>query len=121
MPDVEPATYEGGCQCGRVRYRVELTLDRAHACNCSRCQKVGSLLAFAPIDKFELVSGEDEMTEYLFNKHVIHHYFCATCGVQSFSRGRGPGGAEMAAINVRCLDGVEPDDIPVKKVNGRAF
>jgi hypothetical protein len=47
--------------------------------------------------------------------------FCATCGIQSFSRGRGPDGKEMVAINVRCLDGVDPDSLKVKKFNGRAM
>jgi hypothetical protein len=121
MTALEAKTYEGGCQCGKVRYRVEFALDKAMTCNCSRCQKLGTMLAFTPVENFTLVSGEDALTEYQFNKHVIHHYFCATCGVQSFSRGKGPGGAEMAAINVRCLDGVEPEEIPTQKVNGRAF
>ena len=59
------------------------------------------------------------MTEYQFNKHNIHHLFCATCGIQSFAHGKGPGGAEMVAVNVRCLDGVEVDALTVKKVDGR--
>lgn len=113
--------YEGGCQCGKVRYQVELSLDKVMTCNCSRCGKLGSMLAFTPADKFTLVSGEGEMTEYLFNRHVIHHLFCSTCGIQSFARGKGQDGAETIAINVRCLDGVEPDEIATTKVDGRSF
>jgi hypothetical protein len=37
------------------------------------------------------------------------------------THGTGPGGAEMVAVNVRCLDGVEVDALPVKKVDGRKF
>ena len=96
-------TYTGGCQCGKVRYEVSLELGEVIACNCSRCGRLGSLLAFAPAQNFKLISGEGAMTEYQFNKHVIHHLFCATCGIQSFARGTAERRSEMVAINVRCL------------------
>jgi hypothetical protein len=112
--------YSGGCQCGKVRYEVEAEIDEVIACNCSRCGRLGSLLAFAPVADFKLLSGANALTDYRFNKHAIHHLFCATCGIQSFARGTAPSGAEMVAINVRCLDGVDPDSFPVKKVDGRS-
>jgi hypothetical protein len=113
--------YSGGCQCGKVRYEVELDLSGpVMACNCSRCGKLGTLLAFAGGNDFKLVSGEGEVTEFLFNKHAIHHLFCSTCGVQSFARGKRPGdGADMVAVNVRCLDGVDLDSLTIKTFNGR--
>lgn len=114
-------TYSGGCQCGKVRYEVDLELGEVIACNCSRCGRLGSLLAFAPASQFRLKSGEGDLTRFEFNRHVIHHFFCSTCGIQSFARGKGPNGAEMAAINVRCLEGVDVDALQVKKVDGRKF
>ena len=115
-------TYTGGCQCGKVRYQVLLELGEVIACNCSRCGRLGSLLAFAPAQNFKLISGEGALTEYQFNKHVIHHLFCATCGIQSFARGKRPSdGADVVAVNARCLDDVEPESLKVKHVDGRAF
>ncbi len=116
-----PKTYSGGCQCGNVRYEVQLDLAGVMACNCSRCGRLGSLLAFAPAESFTLLKGEDALTEYTFNKHAIHHLFCTTCGIQSFARGTAPDGRKMAAINVRCLDDVDIDALPVQKVDGRAY
>ena len=115
-------SYSGGCQCGKVRYNVELALDEVIACNCSRCGRLGSLLAFAPASKFELESGEDAVTSFEFNKHVIRHYFCSSCGIQSYAIGRNPKtGEDMAAINVRCLDGIDVDALKVKHVDGKSF
>lgn len=114
-------TYQGGCQCGAVRYEVETDLDNTISCNCSRCGRLGSILSFSPKDSFRLLSGEGKTTEYQFNKHVIHHMFCSTCGIQSFARGIGRDGTEMIAINARCLDGVEPDMLSPQKVDGRSF
>jgi hypothetical protein len=114
-------TYHGGCQCGAVRYDVTMELGEVISCNCSRCGRLGSLLAFAPAQDFKLLSGEGAMTDYRFNKHVIHHLFCSTCGIQSFARGRMPDGAETVAVNVRCLDDVDVGALPVKAVDGRSF
>ncbi|MFH3480544.1 MULTISPECIES: GFA family protein [unclassified Xanthobacter] len=99
--------YFGGCQCGAVRYEVDADLDHTVTCNCSRCRKLGAILTFAPESAFKLVSGEGATTEYLFNTRKIHHLFCSTCGIQSFSRGAAPDGTAMVAINARCLDGVD--------------
>src|SRR5215469_1373579 len=57
-------TYSGGCQCGKVRYEVELELGEVIACNCSRCGRLGSLLAFAPKSQFKLLSGEEDLATY---------------------------------------------------------
>jgi hypothetical protein len=112
-------TYSGGCQCGKVRYEVQLDIGEVIACNCSRCRRLGSLLAFAPASQFRLVSGDDDLTSYEFNKHMISHKFCSTCGIQSFALGRNPKtGAEMAAINVRCLDDVDAEALKVRMVDG---
>ena len=114
-------TYSGGCQCGKVRYDVSAEINEVMSCNCSRCSKLGSLLTFVPAGDFTLKAGEDALTEFQFNKHVIHHLFCATCGIQSFARGRGPDGKEKVSINVRSLDGVDPDSFKIKTFNGRAL
>lgn len=114
-------TYTGGCHCGKVRYEVELKLDRVMACNCSICSKKATLLSFVPSEQFKLLSGEDALSDYQFNKKNIHHLFCKTCGVQSFAKGTGPDGKPMRAINVRCLDGVDPSTLNVGHFDGKSL
>ncbi|GHC57891.1 GFA family protein [Neogemmobacter tilapiae] len=103
--------YTGGCQCGAVRYRVDVDLSQPVTCNCSRCQRLGSVLAFAPLSAFTLEKGEGALSEYLFNKKAIQHLFCKTCGIESFSYGKMPDGTPMAAVNINCLDDVDPREI----------
>lgn len=112
--------YHGSCQCGAVQYDVDVDLDNTITCNCSRCQRLGLVLAFAPKASFQLQAGEASLTEYLFNKHEIKHLFCSVCGVESFAYGRMPDGSEMAAINVNCLDGVEPRQLTSQHFDGRS-
>ena len=113
-------TYTGGCHCKAVRYEVMADLDRVIACNCSHCSAKGLLLSFTPAGHFKLVQGDSGLSEYQFNKHVIHHLFCKACGVQSFARGKGPDGNEMVAINVRCLDGVDIANLKLTPYDGRS-
>jgi hypothetical protein len=115
------AHYDGGCQCGAVSYEVDVDLDSTMTCNCSRCQRMGFVLAFSPLDNFRLKSGEENLTEYLFNKRSIRHLFCSTCGVQSFAHGKMPDGSPVVAINVNCLSGVDPRALDSKHVDGRSF
>lgn len=113
--------YRGGCQCGAVAYEVEVDLDNTITCNCSRCQKLGFVLAFTPRDSFELKSGANDLTEYLFNKKQIRHLFCKTCGVESFAYGQMPDGSPTAAINVNCLDGVNPRELDSTHMDGKSY
>lgn len=112
--------YSGGCQCGAVRYQAVADLDGTITCNCSRCQKLGAILTFTPASAFKLEKGEEHLSEYKFNKHVISHLFCKTCGIQSFARGTMPDGTQTIALNVRCLDGANLDALQPQKVNGAA-
>jgi hypothetical protein len=103
--------YTGGCHCGAVRYEVQTDLAPVISCNCSMCSKAGWLLTFVPAGQFTLLSGEDNLTDYQFNKKIVHHLFCKTCGVKSFGRGKDKESSDTVAINVRCLDDVEPSSL----------
>lgn len=114
-------TYSGGCHCGAVRYRATLDLEQpVISCNCSICSRTGSLLAFIPESAFTLETSPDALTDYLFNKHVIHHLFCRSCGIKSFARGTLPDGSPMVAVNTRCLEGVDPATLKVKQFDGKS-
>jgi hypothetical protein len=117
----EKKTYSGSCHCGQVRYQVDLDLSGpVISCNCSMCGRSGSMLSFVPASEFKLLSGEDSLTDYQFNKHVIHHVFCKVCGIKSFARGTGKDGSPTVAINVRCLPDVDLSTLKVMQVDGRS-
>ncbi|MPZ55415.1 MAG: GFA family protein [Rhizobiales bacterium] len=114
-------TLAGGCHCGAVRYEAEADLGQTMACNCSHCEKKGFILTFTPVEKFRLLAGEEKLAEYRFNKHAITHRFCTACGVQAFAIGVAPDGKPMAAINVRCVDGVDLAALKPQKFDGRSL
>jgi hypothetical protein len=113
--------YRGSCHCGNVSFEVDGELNGALACNCSICARKGSLLWFVPRDHFTLTASEDALSTYTFNKHVIKHRFCRTCGIHPFGEGTTPDGNAMVAVNIRCLEGIDLDGVPVQHFDGRSL
>jgi hypothetical protein len=113
-------THTGSCHCGKVAIEVDGAVDSGLACNCSICSKRASLLWFVPRDALRLTTPEADAATYTFNRHVIRHRFCATCGIHVFGEGTAPDGRAMAAVNLRCLDGLDLAAVPVHEFDGRA-
>jgi hypothetical protein len=116
----EIKTHSGGCHCGKVRYEMTADVAKVVSCNCSICKKSGSLLTFIPATQFELKSGEQDLIDYQFNKHAIHHMVCPDCGIKSFARATGPDGAPSVAVNVRCLDDIDLKALTIIEFDGRS-
>ena len=114
-------TYKGSCHCGQIAFEVEGDLTEVMDCNCSICSRKGSLLWFVPRQQLRLLTPEENMSTYTFGKHIIKHRFCPKCGMHPFGEGADPSGNHMAAVNVRCLEGVEFSSLPVKHFDGRAL
>ena len=114
-------TYTGGCHCGGIRYETTTDLATVISCNCSICTKRGALWAFVKPEQFGLRSGGEDLADYQFNRKVIHHMFCPVCGIESFARGTAPDGSGMIAINVRCLDDVDPAALEIKRFDGKSL
>ena len=113
--------YQGSCHCGKVAYDVDGEISQVTECNCSICSKRAHLMWFVPRANLHLQTPESELTAYTFNKHNIKHMFCPTCGVGTFGLGTDPKGNAMAAINVRCLEGVDPASLKVTHFDGRSL
>lgn len=112
--------YQGSCHCGHVKFEAEGEIKSVMACNCSMCQRKGTLMWFVPRASMTLITPEKNASTYLFNKHAIKHRFCPTCGIHPYGEAKGPNGAEMAAINVRCLEGIDVQALPVIHHDGRS-
>ncbi|MEO6918439.1 MAG: GFA family protein [Collimonas sp.] len=112
--------YKGSCHCGKIAFEVDGELSSAMACNCSICSRKGSLLWFVPRQKLQLLTPEENAASYTFNKHVIKHRFCPSCGMHPYGEGSDAAGNAMAAINIRCLEGVDLAAIPVTHFDGRS-
>jgi hypothetical protein len=110
--------YEGGCHCGRVRFRVTGDLATAIECNCSVCTKKGGFLhLIVAREHFELMRGRDDLATYRFNTGTAAHHFCRHCGIHSFYVPRSD--PDKFDVNIRCLDGVDAAAIRPRPFDGR--
>ena len=110
-------TMEGGCHCGRVRFRVAADLDGVTICNCSICTKKGIWHLIVAPERFNLLQGASDLATYQFNTRVAKHNFCKVCGVHPFYVPRSD--PDKIDVNARCLDGFDALAITPKRFDGR--
>ncbi|HVL76781.1 MAG TPA: GFA family protein [Noviherbaspirillum sp.] len=113
--------YNGSCHCGHVAFEVEGEIESAMSCNCSICRRKGSLLWFVPRDALQLTTPDANARTYMFNQHVIRHRFCPVCGIHPYGEGVDPDGNRIAAVNIRCLENLELESVPVTHFDGRSL
>jgi hypothetical protein len=70
----------GGCQCGRVRYRVEIADDDAYLCHCRMCQRAtgGVFIAFKGVKKADVTW--ERAPDYYASSPIAQRGYCAECG-----------------------------------------
>jgi hypothetical protein len=110
-------TMEGGCHCGRVRFRVTADMASVIDCNCSICTKKGILHLIVPLERFEVISGKDDLTTYEFNTRIAKHMFCRYCGIHPFYVPRSD--PDKIDVNARCLDDVDLTRLAPKRFDGK--
>ena len=110
-------TMQGGCHCGRVRFRVTADLGGITECNCSICTKKGILHLVVAPEQFELLSGANDLATYQFNTGTAKHTFCKVCGIHPFYVPRSD--PDKIDVNVRCLDDVDLTAISLNRFDGR--
>jgi hypothetical protein len=107
-------TFEGGCTCRHVRYRLTSRPMFVHCCHCRWCQReTGSafvLNAMIEADRVEPLSGEVDVVDTPSNSGRGQKISrCPKCHVAVWSNYAGAGPA-IRFVRVGTLD--EPDHLP---------
>lgn len=98
---------EGGCACGKVRYRLASAPMFTQACHCRDCQRqLGSAFVvngMIETDRIEILSGELAPSRMPTDSGRVHDvYRCAACGTALWSDYGGR--AELRFLRVTTLD-----------------
>lgn len=88
---MKPASFQGGCFCRTVRYRVTADAAPFVVCHCRDCQFVSggapAHILVVPRDAIELLSGESALSSFASvsdSGHLITRQFCSVCGTPTF-------------------------------------
>ena len=115
-------TYHGSCHCGAVTFEADLDLMQpSYRCNCSICRRTRFWPAIAKPEHFRLLTGESELTLYLFNTRKNQHYFCKHCGVRPFGIGTETPIGKIYGVNLGCLTDVTDEalsKVPITYTDG---
>ena len=82
MAEDRTSVFEGGCQCGAIRYALYQAPDHADICHCRMCQRaVGNLFMAAaggvPLEAFAWTRGEPARFQ---SSEIAERLFCDRCG-----------------------------------------
>lgn len=122
--------YSGSCHCGRVQFEVEATIDHVRVCDCSICRRRGALNFRVPQNSLNLLTPWQDLVCYQWGSMTAEDYFCPTCGILPFRRPGKPSTQELLngiepfdgwAVNVRCIEGIDIDSLPIRKIHGSSI
>ena len=107
-------TFEGGCTCRQVRYRVTSKPMFVHCCHCRWCQRetgtAFALNAMMEADRVELTAGEPELVNTPSASGKGQKIWrCPTCRIAVWSN-YGGAGDKVRFVRVGTLD--QPDAMP---------
>lgn len=110
----EPVTFEGGCACRGVRYRLRSGPLVVHACHCTECRRLtGSAFALNALietDRLEILAGQAHPDPVVGSSGKPQTIFrCPGCKVALWSHYPGAG-PKLAFVRVGTLD--EPERLP---------
>lgn len=88
----------------------------SRVCDCSICRRRGALLHRVQDRDLEILTPLEDLSTYRFNTLQATDYFCPDCGILPFRRPRTA--SQMWSVNIRCLEDVDLDAIPVERVRG---
>ncbi|NNE37678.1 MAG: GFA family protein [Gammaproteobacteria bacterium] len=108
--------YTGSCHCGFMKFEVDMDLDHVRVCDCSICKKRGALNHRVNESDMRIFAPLENMTQYKWHTQTATDYICPTCGILPFRHPRDR--PDIWTVNVRCLDGIDLDTIPVRKIYG---
>lgn len=94
---------EGGCQCGRIRYRISAEPLMAAICHCTMCRRANAApaVAWAMFHEDQVVFLQDQPATYPSSAEA-RRGFCRVCGTQiSFTADYLPG---LIDITIGSLD-----------------
>ena len=76
---IGPGGVTGGCQCGAVRYRLDVVPTGTHICHCRMCQKAsgGPFIASVLTSSFVVTRGALSTFK---SSEIAERGFCAACG-----------------------------------------
>jgi hypothetical protein len=105
------ATYEGGCACGAVRYRVEGDARDLCYCHCRSCRLAAGAhcVAWGTFDPARFTLTRGELAQHRSSPPVLRG-FCARCGTAlSYAHAQRPDELDLTLASLDDVRGLPPE------------
>ncbi|WP_374569047.1 GFA family protein [Ideonella sp.] len=75
-----PLSLEGSCHCGAVRLTLPSAPEKATACNCSLCRRLGGLWVYYEFGTVRIEGHPEHTDGYVWGDRTLRTVRCRTCG-----------------------------------------
>ena len=110
-------TFEGGCHCGRVRFRVTADLDNVTNLQLLDLHEEGHHASDRPAGAVRADQRQGRSHDLRIQHRTAKHTFCKICGIHPFYVPRSD--PDKIDVNARCLDGIDLAAIRPKYFDGK--
>lgn len=118
MSTQEKIKIEGGCHCGAIEFIAFVSKNvKSINCNCSICAMTAYKHLNVLHSNFELIKGDNDLSEYNFGTAKARHFFCKHCGIKSFYQPRSHPGSY--SINLNCCTSLDQLSVEVIDFDGQ--
>lgn len=124
----DAASIEGQCHCGDIVIKAYGTPEVLTECNCSICQRYAALWYHDQVQKFEIGTNRESVSEsktlddclhgYQWGDRQLTFYRCGNCGCVTHWLPNEPKKDAMMAINARLLPRRIVEETAVRRLDG---
>ncbi|MDE1463784.1 GFA family protein [Spartinivicinus poritis] len=110
--------YKASCHCGNVNITVSNLPSAVTSCNCSICNRLGSLWAYYKPEEVNICINSEPTKTYLWGDKFIELHHCGICGCTTHYTSTEKCEEQRIAVNGRMLNLDTIQSIPIRKFDG---
>ncbi len=110
---------KSSCHCGTLKLEINAEPPTFLTnCNCSICQRYGSLHAYFHPDEVKILTKPNTTQEYSWGDKGLAFVRCGDCGCYSYWRSLDPKFTDRMGVNARLFTNLEIDKIRTRHFDG---
>ena len=99
--------YRGICRCGKVAFEIEGEFTADQPVSRPAGPGTPATLRSVPRGRLRLPASEECIGVYTYDRQVVGHRFCRTCGIHLYGEDLGAVHSPMAYVNPDCVETVD--------------
>ena len=106
------------CHCGAINIEVSEAPKSLTSCNCSICNRYGTLWGYYEPDEVTITSRSSDLSKYSWGEESIYFYHCIKCGCVTHYKSSSKVENPKTVVNFRMAKPSAIKSIEIRKFDG---